>query len=61
MRYRGQGHEIAVPLPARPYRAEDAADAVPRGEYRASASRGNSIYQFHEAAKPEPKGHAHRA
>jgi N-methylhydantoinase A len=25
MRYRGQGHEIAVPLPARPYRADDAA------------------------------------
>ena len=24
MRYRGQGHEIAVPLPTRPYRAEDA-------------------------------------
>ena len=24
MRYRGQGHEIAVPLPARPYRADDA-------------------------------------
>jgi N-methylhydantoinase A len=25
MRYRGQGHEIAVPLPARPYREDDAA------------------------------------
>jgi N-methylhydantoinase A len=25
MRYRGQGHEIAVPLPTRPYRDEDAA------------------------------------
>jgi N-methylhydantoinase A len=25
MRYRGQGHEIAVPLPTRPYGAEDAA------------------------------------
>ena len=25
MRYRGQGHEIAVPLPARPYRGDDAA------------------------------------
>jgi N-methylhydantoinase A len=25
MRYRGQGHEIAVPLPTRPYRSEDAA------------------------------------
>jgi N-methylhydantoinase A len=25
MRYRGQGHEIAVPLPARPYRSDDAA------------------------------------
>ena len=25
MRYRGQGHEIAVPLPTRPYREEDAA------------------------------------
>jgi len=24
MRYRGQGHEIAVPLPTRPYRDEDA-------------------------------------
>ncbi|HEY1259498.1 MAG TPA: hydantoinase/oxoprolinase family protein [Stellaceae bacterium] len=24
MRYRGQGHEIAVPLPVRPYRADDA-------------------------------------
>jgi N-methylhydantoinase A len=28
MRYRGQGHEIAVPLPARPYRAEDAAELM---------------------------------
>src|SRR6185295_780684 len=26
MRYRGQGHEIAVKLPARPYRAEDAGE-----------------------------------
>jgi N-methylhydantoinase A len=25
MRYRGQGHEIAVPLPVRPYRADDSA------------------------------------
>jgi N-methylhydantoinase A len=25
MRYRGQGHEIAVPLPTRPYRDDDAA------------------------------------
>jgi N-methylhydantoinase A len=25
MRYRGQGHEIAVPLPTRPYRSDDAA------------------------------------
>ena len=25
MRYRGQGHEIAVPLPVRPYRGDDAA------------------------------------
>jgi N-methylhydantoinase A len=25
MRYRGQGHEIGVPLPTRPYREEDAA------------------------------------
>jgi N-methylhydantoinase A/oxoprolinase/acetone carboxylase beta subunit len=31
MRYRGQGHEIAVPVPARPYRAEDAGDAP--GQY----------------------------
>src|ERR1041385_5635477 len=29
MRYRGQGHEIAVPMPARPFRAEDA-DALLR-------------------------------
>src|SRR5205085_7083382 len=28
MRYRGQGHEIAVPVPARPYRAEDAAELL---------------------------------
>ena len=26
MRYRGQGHEIAVPLPTRPYRDDDAAN-----------------------------------
>ncbi len=28
MRYRGQGHEIAVPLPVRRYRAEDAAELL---------------------------------
>jgi N-methylhydantoinase A len=28
MRYRGQGHEIAVPLPVRHYRAEDAAELL---------------------------------
>jgi N-methylhydantoinase A len=28
MRYRGQGHEIAVPVPPRPYRAEDAAELL---------------------------------
>jgi N-methylhydantoinase A len=28
MRYRGQGHEIAVPLPVRAYRAEDAAELM---------------------------------
>jgi len=28
MRYRGQGHEISVPLPVRPYRAEDAAELM---------------------------------
>jgi N-methylhydantoinase A len=39
MRYRGQGHEIAVPVPVRPYRAEDAAllladfEAAYRGLY----------------------------
>jgi N-methylhydantoinase A len=31
MRYRGQGHEIAVPLPARPYRDDDA--TVLRGAF----------------------------
>jgi len=28
MRYRGQGHEISVPLPVRDYRAEDAAELM---------------------------------
>jgi N-methylhydantoinase A len=41
MRYRGQGHEIAVPLPARPYRAEDAGELLKAFEeaYRALYSR----------------------
>jgi N-methylhydantoinase A len=41
MRYRGQGHEIAVPLPARPYRPEDAAMLLAAFEeaYRALYSR----------------------
>ena len=30
MRYRGQGHEIAVPVPARPYRADDAGELLAR-------------------------------
>ena len=30
MRYRGQGHEIAVPLPTRPYRDDDAANPARR-------------------------------
>jgi N-methylhydantoinase A len=41
MRYRGQGHEIAVPLPVRPYRNEDAVqlrDAF-ENEYRRLYSR----------------------
>jgi N-methylhydantoinase A len=41
MRYRGQGHEIAVPLPTRPYRDEDATplrDAF-ENEYRRLYSR----------------------
>jgi N-methylhydantoinase A len=41
MRYRGQGHEVLVPLPARPYAAEDArtlADAFDAA-YRALYSR----------------------
>src|ERR1700751_642798 len=41
MRYRGQGHEIAVPLPARTYRTDDAAllrDAF-ETEYRRLYSR----------------------
>ena len=41
MRYRGQGHEIAVPLPTRPYRDDDAAllrDAF-EDEYRRLYSR----------------------
>jgi N-methylhydantoinase A len=41
MRYRGQGHEIAVPLPTRPYRNEDATplrDAF-ESEYRRLYSR----------------------
>jgi N-methylhydantoinase A len=41
MRYRGQGHEIAVPLPARPYRAEDAGELLAAFEaaYRRLYSR----------------------
>ena len=41
MRYRGQGHEIAVPLPARPYRAEDAGKLLAAFEeaYRGLYSR----------------------
>jgi len=37
MRYRGQGHEIAVPVPARPFRPEDAAELLEAFEtaYRA--------------------------
>src|SRR5204862_1868562 len=42
MRYRGQGHEIAVPVPARRYRAEDAAELLAAFEvaYRRLYSRG---------------------
>jgi N-methylhydantoinase A len=41
MRYRGQGHEIAVPVPARVYRAEDAAELLAAFEaaYRQLYSR----------------------
>jgi N-methylhydantoinase A len=41
MRYRGQGHEIAVPLPTRPYRAEDAGELLSAFEaaYRRLYSR----------------------
>src|SRR5213078_3781243 len=41
MRYRGQGHEIAVPVPARPYRPEDAAELLAAFEaaYRRLYSR----------------------
>jgi N-methylhydantoinase A len=41
MRYRGQGHEIAVPLPTRPYRNEDAAPLREafENEYRRLYSR----------------------
>jgi N-methylhydantoinase A len=41
MRYRGQGHEIAVPLPVRPYRAEDAGELLAAFEaaYRRLYSR----------------------
>jgi N-methylhydantoinase A len=41
MRYRGQGHEIAVPVPARPYRDEDAAELLAAFEaaYRRLYSR----------------------
>ena len=31
MRYRGQGHEIAVPLPAKTYRPEDAVELLVNG------------------------------
>jgi len=41
MRYRGQGHEIAVPLPARPYRVEDSGELLAAFEaaYRRLYSR----------------------
>ena len=41
MRYRGQGHEIAVPLPAKTYRREDAAEIIAAFEeaYRRLYSR----------------------
>src|SRR5947208_11961253 len=41
MRYRGQGHEIAVPLPSRTYREDDAAGfhAVLEEAYRRLYSR----------------------
>jgi N-methylhydantoinase A len=41
MRYRGQGHEIAVPLPARPYRTKDATELLAAFEaaYRRLYSR----------------------
>ena len=41
MRHRGQGHEIAVPVPARPYQAEDAGELLAAFEaaYRALYSR----------------------
>jgi N-methylhydantoinase A len=41
MRYRGQGHEIAVPLPVRTYRAEDSAELLAAFEaaYRRLYSR----------------------
>jgi len=41
MRYRGQGHEIAVPLPVRPYRADDASELLAAFEaaYRRLYSR----------------------
>ncbi len=41
MRYRGQGHEIAVPVPARTYRAEDAGELLAAFEaaYRVLYSR----------------------
>src|SRR5207253_1676090 len=41
MRYRGQGHEIAVPLPAGPYRAVDAGELLAAFEaaYRRLYSR----------------------
>src|SRR5205823_1150912 len=41
MRYRGQGHEIAVPVPGGPYRAEDAVELLAAFEaaYRRLYSR----------------------
>ena len=43
MRYRGQGHEIAVPLPARPYGAEDAgACCTPRSRRSTAGSTAGS-------------------
>ena len=42
MRYRGQGHEIAVPLPTRAYRDEDAAPLRARSRARIAGSTAAS-------------------